>query len=52
MENLYTFSKNAWHVKLFKWVYNTDPTQTFNTMCPLFLVVSSDDCIITNHSYS
>ncbi len=36
MGNLYTFSKNAWHVKLFKWIYNTDPTQTFNTMCPYF----------------
>lgn len=36
MKDLYTFSKNAWHVKLFKWIYNTDPTQTFNTMCPYF----------------
>lgn len=35
-KNLYTFSKNAWHVKLFKWIYGTDPTQTFNTMCPYF----------------
>ncbi len=33
-KDLYTFSKNAWHVKLFKWVYGTDPTQTFHTMCP------------------
>lgn len=36
MNNLYTFSKNAWHVRLFKWIYNTDPTTTFNTMCPYF----------------
>ncbi len=36
LKNLYTFSKSAWHVKLFKWVYGTDPTKTFNTMCPYF----------------
>lgn len=34
--NLYTFSKTSWHVRLFKWLYGTDPTQTFNTMCPYF----------------
>lgn len=34
--NLYTFSKTAWHVRLFKWLYGTNPTQTFNTMCPYF----------------
>ena len=36
LENLYKFSKNAWHVKLFKWIYGTDPTKTFKTMCPYF----------------
>ena len=36
LDNLYTFKKNAWHVRLFKWLYGTDPTQTFNTMCPYF----------------
>lgn len=36
LNNLYSFSKKAWHVKLFKWIYNTDPTKTFNTMCPYF----------------
>ena len=36
LENLYKFSKNAWHVKLFKWIYGTDPTNTFKTMCPYF----------------
>lgn len=35
-KDLYTFSKNVWFVKLFKWVYGTDPTKTFNTFCPLF----------------
>ncbi len=36
IKDLYTFSKNAWHVRLFKWIYGTNPTQTFNTMCPYF----------------
>lgn len=36
LNNLYTFKKNAWHAKLFKWLYGTDPTTTFNTMCPYF----------------
>lgn len=34
--NLYNFSKNSWHVKLFKWIYNIDPTQQFKSMCPYF----------------
>lgn len=36
LENLYKFKKNAWHVRLFKWIYKTDPTTTFKTMCPYF----------------
>jgi len=36
MKDLYTFSKSAWHVRLFKWIYKTDPTKTFKTMCPYF----------------
>jgi hypothetical protein len=34
--NLYTFKKNAWHVRFFKWIYNTNPTHEFKTMCPYF----------------
>ena len=34
--NLYTFSKNAWHVRFFKWLFKSDPTQTYKTMCPYF----------------
>jgi hypothetical protein len=34
--DLYTFNKNVWFVQLFKWVYGTDPTKTFQTFCPLF----------------
>lgn len=33
---LYTFSKTSWHVKLFKWIFNEDPTNTYKTMCPYF----------------
>lgn len=33
---LYTFSKNAWHVRFFKWLFGQDPTQRYKTMCPYF----------------
>lgn len=36
MKNLYTFNKNSNHVKLFKWLWNVDPTLTFKSMCPYF----------------
>jgi len=36
MKNLYSFSKNAWHVKLFKWAWDIDATKHFKTMCPYF----------------
>jgi hypothetical protein len=36
LDNLYSFSRNSWHVRLFKWIYGTNPTTTFNTMCPYF----------------
>lgn len=34
--NLYTFSKKSWHVRLFKWIFNEDPTEKYKTMCPYF----------------
>ena len=36
MSSLYDFSKNAWHVKFFKWMWNVDPTIRYKTMCPYF----------------
>jgi hypothetical protein len=36
MKNLYSFSKNAWFVKLYKWLYDVDPTQKYKNMCPMF----------------
>ena len=36
LNNLYSFKKDGFHVKAFKWIYGTDPTKTFNTMCPYF----------------
>jgi ABC-type multidrug transport system fused ATPase/permease subunit len=36
MENLYSFSKNAWHVQFFKWMWNVDPVDKYKTMCPYF----------------
>ncbi len=35
-KKLYNFKRNAWHVKLFKWVYDKDPSQIFRVMCPYF----------------
>jgi hypothetical protein len=34
--NLYTFSKNSWHVKFYQWLFNENPTRIFKTMCPYF----------------
>lgn len=36
MKNLYTFSSKSWHVRFYKWLFNTDPKKVFNTMCPYF----------------
>jgi len=33
---LYSFSKDAWHVKLYKWLYDVDPTKKYKNMCPYF----------------
>lgn len=35
-KNPYTFSKDAWHCKLFKWCYGVNPPDVFKTMCPYF----------------
>lgn len=36
MKDLYTFSKRSWHVRFFKWIFNSDPTEMYKTMCPYF----------------
>lgn len=33
---MYKFNKKSWHVKFFKWIFNSDPTTQFKTMCPYF----------------
>jgi len=39
MKNLYSFSKDAWHIKLCKWLYNIDVEKTFKNFCPYFWVM-------------
>ena len=39
MKNLYSFSKDAWFVKLYKWLYGVDPTVKYKNFCPLFWVL-------------
>lgn len=36
VKNFYTFSKDAWHCKLYKWVYGKEPHKVHPTMCPYF----------------
>ncbi len=36
MKNLYSFSKDAWHIKLCKWLYNIDVKKSFTNFCPYF----------------
>lgn len=36
IKNPYTFNKDAWHCKLFKWCYDVNPPDVFKTMCPYF----------------
>lgn len=33
---LYSFSKAAWHVRFFKWLFNVNPAYRYKTMCPYF----------------
>jgi hypothetical protein len=33
---LYSFSKNAWHVRFFTWLFGQNPTRRYKTMCPYF----------------
>lgn len=36
LENLYTFKKTSWHVKLFTWIYGESPVKIYKSMCPYF----------------
>lgn len=36
LENLYSFSKNAGHVKAFKYLWGVNPVEKYKTMCPYF----------------
>ncbi len=38
-KNFYTFDKNAWHCKLYKWVYGKEPHKVHPTMCPYFWIM-------------
>jgi hypothetical protein len=33
---LYTFKKTSWHVRFYKWMFGSNPTHTYKTMCPYF----------------
>lgn len=33
---LYSFSKNSWHVRFFKWLFDVNPVHRYKTMCPYF----------------
>jgi hypothetical protein len=37
--SFYTFHKNAWHCKLYKWVFGKNPHEVHPTMCPYFWIM-------------
>jgi len=39
IKNFYTFNKDAWHCKLYKWVYGKEPHKVHPTMCPYFWIM-------------
>jgi hypothetical protein len=38
-KNFYTFNKNAWHCKLYKWIFGKEPHKVHPTMCPYFWIM-------------
>ena len=38
-KNFYTFKKDAWHCKLYKWIYGKEPHKVHPTMCPYFWIM-------------
>lgn len=39
VKNFYTFKRDAWHCKLYKWVYGKEPHKVHPTMCPYFWIM-------------
>lgn len=37
--NFYTFKKDAWHCKVYKWVFGKEPHKVHPTMCPYFWIM-------------
>jgi hypothetical protein len=38
-KNFYTFKKDAWHCKVYKWVFGKEPHKVHPTMCPYFWIM-------------
>jgi hypothetical protein len=38
-KNFYTFKKDAWHCKIYKWVFGKEPHKVHPTMCPYFWIM-------------
>ena len=38
-KNIYTFKKDAWHCKVYKWVFGKEPHKVHPTMCPYFWIM-------------
>jgi len=38
-KNFYTFKKDAWHCKFYKWVFGKEPHKVHPTMCPYFWIM-------------
>ena len=39
VKNFYTFKKDAWHCKLYKWIFGKEPHKVHPTMCPYFWIM-------------
>lgn len=38
-KNFYSFKKDAWHCKVYKWVFGKEPHKVHPTMCPYFWIM-------------
>jgi ABC-type multidrug transport system fused ATPase/permease subunit len=38
-KNFYTFKKDAWHCKFYKWIFGKEPHKVHPTMCPYFWIM-------------
>jgi hypothetical protein len=38
-KNFYTFKKDAWHCKIYQWVFGKEPHKVHPTMCPYFWIM-------------